>query len=74
MRLKAGKLNKNMSMLNTYAPDISYEFNEIKTRGGIVDNSIRIPPRNLIKCWRTDNNGQPKHTNGNQNFIGGWTL
>ena len=31
-------------------------------------------PKNLTKCRRTDNNGQPQHTEENKNRIGKWAL
>ena len=73
IRLKTGKLAKNLSILNTYAPGGNYEFNEIMESWGTSGNFIRNLPTNLIKCWHTDNNGQPQRNDNNRN-IGKWTL
>ena len=62
IKLQTGKLIKNISILNAYAPDSNHEFEEIKDHWDIVNNSTRNRPKNLIKCWRADNNGQPQHT------------
>ena len=63
LRLQTGKLTKNLSIINTYEPDINYEFNEISDRWDKLNNYMQNQPKKLIKCWRTDNNGQPKQTN-----------
>ena len=74
IRIKTGKLTKNLSILNTYAPDSNYEFNEIREYWEAVDNFAHNLPKNLIKCWRTDNNGQPQNNEENKKYIGKWTL
>ena len=74
MGLRTGKFAKKVSILNTYSPYSNYEFEGIKDSWRIVNNFVHKQPEKLIKCWRTDNNGQPQHTNENKNVIGRWTL
>ena len=70
VRIKTGKLTKNLSILNTYAPGSNYEFNEIKEHRGEVNKYITNQPKNLINCWRTDNNGQPLQNENNKMSSG----
>ena len=71
IRVKTGKLTKNLSIPNTYAPDSNYEFNDIRERWETVGDFARNLPTNITKCWRKDNNGQPKRNENNQKIIGG---
>ena len=74
IRIKTGKLTKNLSILNTYAADSNYEFSVIRERRGDVNKHIFAQPKNLINFRRTDNNGQPHQTEHNKNVIGDRTL
>ena len=72
--IKTAILTNIMPVLNTYAPGRNYEFSEIKDRRGAANNYIRNQAGNLIKWWRTDNNGPSTHSNDNEKYTGKWTL
>ena len=74
MRIKTSRLTSNLSILNTYAPGIDYEYSEITERREATNNYMVNLPKNLIECWCTDNNGQPQYTEENKNIIGKSTL
>ena len=59
---------------NQSTHDSNYEFIEIKERWGAVNNYVYNQPKNLIKCRRANNNGQPQQTSENKNLIGKWAI
>ena len=73
IRLKTGKSIKNISILNSYAPHMSYDKEEIKEYWARIQKYIDTIPNNLIKMWRADNNGQIAQ-NDTCNSIGKWTI
>ena len=75
IRLKTGLGNKILSILNTYAPHMGYQTEQINTYWTTLNQYIDSIPNTHIRMWCTDNNGQiTKPTNTNTNNIGPWTL
>ena len=68
------KNTPNMNIINTYAPDMSYDeetHNKHWAGARGITNSI---PKNNVICWCTDNNGQIAQDDENNEHVGKWTL
>ena len=74
IRIKTGKLTPNRSILNTYARDGNYEYEQINDHGRTLNDYIDTHPENLIKWRRTANNEQPIQTENSKNVIAKWIL
>ena len=72
IRLKTGNSIKNLSILNTYAPHIGYHAETLKLYWGMVIAYTSLIPNNLVRVWRTDNNGQLQKTDNNN--VGPWAM
>ena len=72
LRLKTVDSINNISIINTYAPHMSYEWEEINKYWSKTQKLLKNIPNNLIKIWRTDNTGQIAHGE-TYNSIGKWT-
>jgi len=72
IRLKTGTNIPDISILNTYAPRMGYNFDEINAYWTDIDNYISTIPHNLVKIGCTDNNGQIANKVGrpDNNLIG----
>ena len=74
IRLKTGDPIKNISILNTYAPHIGYPTDTMKEYWEYIAAYTSLIPNNLVKIWRTDNNGQLSQNETNKKYIGKWTM
>ena len=73
LRFKTGDSVKNISIINTYAPHMSYDKEEINKYWNKTQKLIKNIPNNLIKIWCTDNNGKIAQDE-TYNSIGKWTI
>ena len=73
IRSKTGKSINNLSILNTYAPHMQYDQEDISNYWEEVRKTLDGVHKNLIKIWRTDNNGKIAQTEQNES-IGKWTI
>ena len=70
IRLKTGNSIKNLSILNSYVPNIGYPTETIDKYWVYVEAYISLIPNNMVKIWRADNNGQLRRNGTNSNYIG----
>ena len=74
IQIKTLKNTPNINIINTYAPDMSYdEETHNKYWAETRDIMDSIPKNNAI-CWCTDNNGQIAQDKDNNEHIGKWAL
>ena len=69
IRIKTGQLTNILSILNTYAPDISYSISEINGHWELVNKYIDDQPEKLIKCRRTDKMANHNKTRRTVNTV-----
>ena len=62
IRIETGASIKDMSILNTYAPNMGYDIETINNYWDKTKAYISLVPRKYIKIWRTGNNGQVYRT------------
>ena len=75
IRLKTGLKNQTLSILNSYAPHMGYQIEQINSYWYTLNQYIDAIPKTYIPMWCTDNNGQiSKPSNTTSNNIGIWTL
>ena len=74
LRLKTGKNIKDILILNTYAPHMGYKIEHIQKYWNKINAYISLIPKKYIRMWCTDNNGQLRRNDTNENNIGNWTL
>ena len=72
--LRTGDKIKNLSILNTYAPDMRNNEDGREKYWESPDSFIPKIQKNNIHIWRTDNNGQVATCGGNKDFVGKWTI
>ena len=73
IRIKTGKNLQNINILNTYAPDMNHNDNDIYQYWQQVERLIEKIPKKITQIWCTDNNGQIARNGNNKNHIGKWT-
>ena len=74
IRIKTGKHMRNINILNTYAPDMNHNNDEINQYWQEVERLIDKIPKKITQIWRTDNNGQIARNKNNKDHIGKWTI
>ena len=74
IRLKTGLKNQTLSILNTYAPHMGYQNEQINAYWATLNQYIDAIPNTYIRIWCTDNNGQISKPSNSNNNIGPWTL
>ena len=68
--------NQSRSILNTYAPHMGYQHEQIETYWVALNRHIGAIPKSFIRMWRADNNEQVAQisNNNNVNNIGKWAM
>ena len=74
IRLKTGNPIKSTHTKLLCAPHIGYHTETLGKYWEYMDAYISPIPNNLIKIWRTDNNGQLSRGDINSQYIGKWAL
>merc|ERR1712096_47303 len=73
IKLKTDNSINNISMTNSYAPHHGYDNEEQNKYWETINEHLQNIPKNYIKCWCTDNNGQVSKSDIHNN-IGDWAI
>ena len=63
-----------MNIINTYAPDMSYDEETHNKHWAETREIMNFIPKNNVIWWRTDNNGQIAQDDENNEQVGRWTM
>jgi len=63
-----------MNIINTYAPDMSYDEETHNKHWAETREIMSSIPKNNAICWCTDNNGQITQDDENNEQIGRWAI